>query len=339
MRGKILRGMKKTGKNEGKKRISASFMTGAVALVFLVTGYQAALFLHKASVLRILSVRDHPDTVYVIDPALAESLLSAAGEGREGYSVISDGSTDSQAEPSGSRSSGPGTSGRVLIRKESPRPVAVDRIRSEYPVLEAESFRFDPNTVSVHDLMRLGFSRKQAASIDNYRKKGGRFRRKSDFARSYVVADSVYRRLEPYIDIPLLDINRADSADFDALPGIGGYFAARMVEYRSRLGGSYSYKEQLMDIRHFDRERYDGLSDLIVIDSAGVSPYRLWSLPEDSLRLHPYIGSYAVAHGIVLFRENNPSEKWSVDALEKAGVIRPEMAAKLGKCHIASPGH
>ena len=73
MRGKILRGMKKTGKNEGKKRISASFMTGAVALVFLVTGYQAALFLHKASVLRILSVRDHPDTVYVIDPALAES--------------------------------------------------------------------------------------------------------------------------------------------------------------------------------------------------------------------------------------------------------------------------
>ena len=153
------------------------------------------------------------------------------------------------------------------------------------------------------------------------------------------MADSVYRRLEPYIDIPLLDINRADSADFDALPGIGGYFAARMVEYRSRLGGSYSYKEQLMDIRHFDRERYDGLSDLIVIDSAGVSPYRLWALPEDSLRLHPYIGSYAVAHGIVLFRENNPSEKWSVDALEKAGVIRPEMAAKLGKCHIASPGH
>ena len=51
MRGKILRGMKKTGKNEGKKRISASFMTGAVALVFLVAGYQAALFLHKASVL------------------------------------------------------------------------------------------------------------------------------------------------------------------------------------------------------------------------------------------------------------------------------------------------
>lgn len=92
-----------------------------------------------------------------------------------------------------------------------------------------ENFRFNPNVVSVNDLRRLGFSLKQAESIDNYRKKGGRFRRKEDFAKSYVVADSVYRRLEKYIDIPLLDINRADSAEFDALPGIGGYFAAKVV--------------------------------------------------------------------------------------------------------------
>ena len=80
-----------------------------------------------------------------------------------------------------------------------------------------------------------------------------------------MVSDSVYKRLEAYIDIPLLDLNLADSADFDGLPGIGGYFASRMVEYRRRLGGYYSYKEQLMDIYNFDKEKYDGLADLVTI--------------------------------------------------------------------------
>ena len=199
-----------------------------------------------------------------------------------------------------------------------------------------ENFRFNPNTVSQDELERLGFSEKQARSIVSYRLKGGRFRRKADFAKSYVVADSVYRRLEPYIDIPLLDLNLADSAAFDALPGIGGYFASKMVEHRKRLGGSYSYKEQLMDIWKFDREKYDALSDLIVVDRAFVRPYPLWTLPEDSLRLHPYIGSYA-AHGIVLFRENNPVSAWSVDALARAGVLRPEDASRLSRCSISLP--
>ena len=145
----------------------------------------------------------------------------------------------------------------------------------------------------------------------------------------------MYKRLEPFIDIPKIDLNRADSADFETLPGIGGWFASRMVEYRSRLGG-YSYKEQLMDIRNFDREKYEGLEDLVTVDPAFVRPYRLWSLPEDSLRLHPYIGRYA-AHGIVLFRENNPREKWNVEELEKAGVLRMEDAGKLSGCSIAEP--
>ena len=194
-----------------------------------------------------------------------------------------------------------------------------------------ENFRFNPNTVSVEDLMRLGFSEKQAQSIDNYRQKGGRFRRKSDFARSYVVDDSVFRRLEPFIDIPKLDINKADSAAFDSLPGIGGWFASRMVEYRRRLHG-YSCPEQLLEIYRFDRDRYDGLRDLITCSPA--PPYPLWSLPVDSLRLHPHIGSWQTARAIVFFREHNPREKWTVDALLGAGILSEEQAAKLRLCKL-----
>lgn len=221
----------KNQKNSG----SSVFKTGAVSLALLIIGYQVALFVHRASVLRVESLRDHPDTVFVYLPP---------------------GADDSRDSSSGGTVSKP-----AEIRKYADHSPAVAEIRDR--TRRVESFRFDPNTASIDDLVRLGFSRKQAGAIDSYRSKGGRFRRKEDFAKSFVVSDSLFRRLEPFIDIPLLDINTADSAAFDALPGIGPYFASQMVAYREKIG-RYSSVEQLMDIPRFDGERLEGLRDLVV---------------------------------------------------------------------------
>lgn len=289
-----------------------SFTTGAIALVFLLIGYQSAVFIHKAAATRIASLRDRPDTVYVVDSSLAASLLQ-----EEGF-------------PPAASSSG-GAASVITIRRNADHSAVASILPKDKRRIE--SFRFDPNTVSVSDLQRLGFSEKQAASIDNYRKKGGRFRRPSDFAKSYVVADSVFERLKPYISIPKVDINLSDSAAFDALPGIGPYFASKMVTYRTSLRG-YSYPEQLMDIYHFDRERFDGLSDLITLSPP--EPYPLWALPEEELRTHPYIGRHA-ARSIVLFRENTPSFEWSVEALFKAGILDSLSASRLSRCRLAAP--
>ena len=298
---------------KGGSRVPASFRVGAVSLAFLIIGYQTALFVHRVSVERIESIRDHPDTVFVLDSVLAANLLSSDGSGRGADVKIEEGA--------------------VTVRKESQHSAVVNRIlREKSP---AESFEFNPNTVSITDLQRLGFTEKQARAIDNYRSKGGRFRRKSDFAKSFVVSDSVFRRLEEFIHIPTVDINVADSAALDDLPGIGGYFASRIVSYREELGG-YSYKEQLMDLPHFDRERFDGLSDLIVC-SAPSDSFALWTLPAGELKKHPYIRSYQVASSIVLYRENNPRSGWTVNGLASAGIISCETAEKLSRCAIARP--
>lgn len=244
------------GKNtnpKSKDSSSAAFKTGAIALAFLIIGYQAALFVHKAAVLRIEAARDHPDTVYVVDGATAARLLGASDAAGAGGSA-------GGGAGSGVAASGRDTSGAVIIRRESGHSGPVSAVREASR--RVESFHFNPNTAGLQDLVRLGFSQKQAQAIINYREKGGRFHRKEDFAKSFVVADSVYARLAPYIDIPRLDINRADSAAFDALPGIGPYFAAKMVAYRESIGG-YDYTEQLMDIDRFDLERYDKIKDLI----------------------------------------------------------------------------
>ena len=289
---------------------SGVFKTGAIALAFLIVGYQVALFVQRAATVRIVANRDRPDTVYVV-----ESPPVAAG--KEG----SAGGTDN----------GNVTKNRAIVRKAAPHTAQAEAVYRSAVPRRVESFRFNPNTASLEDFERLGFSEKQAQSILNYREKGGKFRRKSDFAKSFVVSDSVYKRLEPFIDIPKTDINKADSAAFDALPGVGGWTAAKMVEYRTLLHG-YSCPEQLMEIWHFDRERYDGLKDLIICSP--VPAYPLWSLPADSLRLHPHIRSWQTARAIVFYREHNPPEKWTVDGLLSAGIINEDQAEKLKKCRL-----
>ena len=169
---------------EGKKRqknLKNSFTTGAIALVFLIIGFEVALFVHKAAVTRLVADRDRPDTVYVVERIRQKPEPDAE-------------SLEEEADTVYYRKSSEHSRNAVSIReKASPRRV--------------ETFRFDPNTVSTEDLMRLGFSEKQAQAIDHYRARGGRFRRPADFAKSFVVADSVFERLAPFISIPRIDIN------------------------------------------------------------------------------------------------------------------------------------
>ena len=290
---------------DNKTAQNRSFVIGVVAFVFLVIGYQTALFVHSAAVSHIAANRDEPDTVYVYRSSEASSQNSSP------------------------------SNDQVIVRKSGTHSSKAETIRSKLS-RKVESFAFNPNTVTKDDLQRLGFSEKQAQSIINYREKGGRFRRKEDFAKSYVVSDSVYKRLAPYINIPLLDINTADSAAFDALPGIGGWFASKMISYRKTLGG-YSYKEQLMDIKNFDQEKFDGLKDLITLSTKTITPFKLWALPADSLKTHPYIRNFETARSIVFFRDNNPKENWTVENLGSAGILSADQSSKLSRCIIANP--
>ena len=287
-----------------KKTLSSSFTTGAIALVFLIIGFEVALFVHKAAVTRLVADRDRPDTVYIIERPKPKA------------------ETEDEAEME-----------TITVRKPSEHSPEAVRVREKAARRPVETFRFNPNTASLEDLMRLGFSEKQAQSILNYRAKGGRYRRPSDFAKSFVVADSVFDRLEPYIDIPRVDINKADSAAFETLPGIGPYFAAKMVSYRTSLRG-YSTPEQLMDIYHFDREKYEGLKDLISCSKP--TPYPIWTLPEADLARHPYI-SRDEAHSIVLYRTHQPRETWTLEGLKKAGVLSEEHYRQLSKCVLENP--
>lgn len=65
-----------------------------------------------------------------------------------------------------------------------------------------ENFNFDPNTASVEQFEALGLPKFIAERIEKYRSKGGKFRKREDFAKIYGILPDTYERLEPFITLP-----------------------------------------------------------------------------------------------------------------------------------------
>ena len=192
-----------------------------------------------------------------------------------------------------------------------------------------ETFPFDPNTVTLADLQRLGLSERQAATIENYRQKGGRFRNKDDFRKMYVVTDTLCARLEPYIKIPKVELNAADSAALVSLRGIGPYYARKIIEYRERLGG-FLYKAQLLEIEGLDEERLAGFTDDIEIDTTRCNKIDLWHATDSLLARHPYLGEKG-ARSITRYKKLYDTTRWTLADLEKEHALPKENIEKLKK--------
>ena len=330
-----------------REKLSKAAASGAVALIFLVLGFQAAIF--TGNVFRYN--REHRiDTVYVTtnDPPretgpdrgdgqiIAEGMKDLATGAREGAGRLTVREPGLHARPlpgaygdthSGQKGKG---LGKGIAPLQEPgysdsRRVIAEKLEKKP---EAETFEFDPNTISHQDLIRLGFSDKQAQVIENYRSKGGKYTSPRDFARMYVVDSSMYARLEPFIKITKLDLNTADSLQLISLRGIGPYYAHKIIEYRRRLGGIFTSKEQLLEIDGLDADRLGGFAQSVTL-GGGEPRFTLWTATREQLSAHPYIGAYA-ARGIIRYKSVTDTAAWSLDDLVKGSVVSEDNALRLG---------
>ena len=289
-------------RREKQEKLSKSAASGLVALVFLILGFQLALF--------VVKVVERP-AESPVGPAVTQSVADSVPQVKPAASP-----------PAPKRSKYGGyerpASASAPAKKRSPAPAR-----------SYESFAFDPNTVSLADLQRLGLSERQAQSIENYREKGGRFRSKADFQKMYVVSDTLFARLEPYIEIARLELNAADSTALVSLRGIGPWYARKILEYRDRLGG-FVAPEQLLEIDGIDAERYAGFADGITVDPSRIRRLDLWHASDTVLSRHPYLGPKG-ARSIVRYRELYDSARWTLPDLATERVLSQENIEKLKK--------
>lgn len=124
-----------------------------------------------------------------------------------------------------------------------------------------------------------------------------------------------------------VELNSADSAALDALPGIGPYYARQILAYRERLG-FYADISQLLDIRGMDTARLRRLADRLYIAPESLRPLDLYSMSLDSLAAHPYIGPYA-AKGIDRLRRTLPEAEFTFQAILDSRILPPAQARRL----------
>lgn len=84
-----------------------------------------------------------------------------------------------------------------------------------------------------------------------------------------------------------IELNRADTAALKSIYGIGSIFAARIVDYRMRLGG-YHRKEQLKEVKGISEEVYSKISINMWIDTIAIQKISINFATRKQLEKHPY---------------------------------------------------
>ena len=246
----------------------------------------------------------------------------------------------------------------VFQPKTNPISGSIEILKADsiLPTLTANSkvykisqlFEFDPNTASEKDFLKLGLPVFLARRIVNYRNKGGRFRKKEDFAKIYGLQEETYNKLEPFIHltVPMVDkpkwekkewekpvakvfipieINIADTGSLKKVNGIGDVLATRIIKYRNSLGG-FTNQDQLYEVYGLDSLVAERVLKSFKVSNSGTKKLKINDLPMDSLAKHPYIRRKS-AKILVNYRLHHKIN--SVDDIKNSRAIEPNFLDKL----------
>ena len=119
-----------------------------------------------------------------------------------------------------------------------------------------------------------------------------------------------------------LVLNTADTTQLKMVPGIGSYFARKVVQYGQRLGG-YVSVDQLDEIENFPLDA----KDYLIIENAQPHKLNVNTLSLNDLKKHPYITFYQ-ARAITDYRRLHGPLK-SLQDLRLSKDFPPEAIARL----------
>lgn len=172
------------------------------------------------------------------------------------------------------------------------------------------------------------FNRQQALLRDSV--EAARAQRGHDYSRPWSVRDTNPKNgrsvKKPMYDIVKLDLNRCDTGDIVVVPLFGSKRAARLVEYRDKLGGFYSlaqvrevYVLQDMDISHMEKYFY--------VNSGDVRKININTATYKEMVSHPYFDAY-LTKTILHYREQHGAIH-SLEELQQVTHAYPELMEKL----------
>ena len=185
-------------------------------------------------------------------------------------------------------------------------------------------------TTDSDPIPKLNFTAVQVDSLEHVliKREQLRFNRLNAEKRHFGKSNYSSNETKEYVRArTMLDLNLADSAALEHLPGIGEKLSSRIIKYRDRLGG-FIRIDQLQEIYGLTDSNYIKCKDFVLVKE-GFIPEKIHVNRADysMLRKHPYINNlfaksllaYVKAHGTIA----------SSDELFTIGSIEKETAKKV----------
>jgi len=224
----------------------------------------------------------------------------------------------------------------IVAKKNKSKKKSKKQFKSRF---SRPSSRFYPKDYKIEDWMSLGLSAKQSAIVLKFTERG--ISDEEELNRIFVIPeeliilikDSIIYTPKLYknkksdksqVELEIVDINVCTQSDLEKLPGIGPYFATKIIEYRSQLGGFHS-EGQLLEIWNFDSEKLEKVSPHISHSNIS-SKLDVNSASLEELKAHPYI-SYSVANSIVKMRKQK--KYTTVEDIKRSKLIDEEFFEKI----------
>lgn len=205
----------------------------------------------------------------------------------------------------------------------------------------------DPNLLSKQDWINLGLSQKQTNIVLKFSERG--LRSNQDLKKIFVFPEELFNLIKDSLiypekleinksdnypkdlndevkEIVLVDINTADSVTLKTIPGIGPFYAGKIIQHRIDLGGFLSLN-QLTEIWKFDEVKLESISEYIYLSKVKLVKLDINKVSIDELVRHPYI-NYKIGNSIVKMREVN-GKYLQVNEILKSKLITREIFNKI----------
>jgi DNA uptake protein ComE-like DNA-binding protein len=203
---------------------------------------------------------------------------------------------------------------------------------------------FDPNLYTIQDWMALGLSEKQAKVILKFSKYG--IKSDDDLSSIFVISDELFNLIKDSTfystklytprenKFPkkvekqkvLVNINAANQEALETIPGIGPYFAKKIITHREKLGGFHS-QDQLLEISKMTSDKVASIQEYLQFDTELLQQININEASVEDFFKHPYI-SWNIANAIVKYREQHGKYD-AVSGILKTRIIDNTLLLKL----------
>ncbi|MBK8644761.1 MAG: helix-hairpin-helix domain-containing protein [Saprospiraceae bacterium] len=212
-----------------------------------------------------------------------------------------------------------------------------------------ELFYFDPNNLNESASKKLGISPKAYNNLQKYLKAGGKIKKADDLQKIYGMDAELLQKLRPYLKIPEtktrsgeeghpttnslpftkkiepFEINKATCEEWKSLPGIGDKLSARILKYKSALGG-FIHKSQVCEVYGIDDSLCTAISRYLDC-SPSLVKIKINSVDLDELEIHPYLNHKQAAF-IINYRRQHQKIK-DLKELESTGFFKKDELNKI----------